>query len=354
MKKRFEKRMEFSSRQSEEIYSLISKIDAVRGQWRIEETLSPQTVAQLRVSALVTSSGASTRIEGSRLTNDEVRALFEKRSIRTLRTRDEQEVVGYLELLRKVFDSYETLVFSESLIKHFHGELLKYAEKDQRHRGSYKFGPNRVEAKDENGNIIGIIFDPTPPHLTSKEMRELTEWTEDALTSGSKHPLIVVANFLFEFLAIHPFQDGNGRLSRILTNLLLLRSGYRFMPYVSHESLIEESKAEYYLALHASQNTWKTEHEDIIPWIWYFLSVMERQSSAALDLLSRDNVEKFLSEKQTLVWQYALSRDSFQRSDAISATGLKPRTVEESIKKLVRMNKLEKIGEGRATRYRKV
>lgn len=353
MPKRLDKRLNFSSEQSEKIYSLISKIDAVKGQWRIEEKLSPQTIAQLKISALVTSSGASTRIEGSKLTDEEVRALFEKRNIQTFKTRDEQEVAGYLELLKKVFDSYKQLVFSENLIKSFHGELLKHSEKDQRHRGAYKFGPNRIEAKDEKGNIVGVIFDPTPPHLAPKEMRELSEWAQNALESESKHPLIVIANFIFEFLAIHPFQDGNGRLSRVLTNLLLLKSGYQFMPYVSHEGLIEERKAEYYLALHATQKVWKTKNEDIAPWLLFFLSVVEKQSAEALNLLTQDNVEKFLSEKQLLVWQYALSQESFKRADAISATKLKSRTVEESIKKLVRMKKLEKIGEGKATRYRK-
>lgn len=354
MSKRLNKRLEFSSQQSEEIYSLISKIDAVKGQWRIEEKLSPQTIAQLKVSALVTSSGASTRIEGSKLTDEEVHALFEKRNVQTLKTRDEQEVAGYLELLQKVFESYKQLTLSENLIKSFHGELLKYAEKDQRHRGAYKFGPNRVEAKNDKGNIVGIIFDPTPPHLTPKEMQELAEWTQDALESESRHPLIIVANFIFEFLAVHPFQDGNGRLSRILTNLLLLKNGYQFMPYVSHESLIEERKVKYYLALHASQKTWKTKNEDIVPWLLFFLSIVEGQSTEALNLLTQDDVEKFLSEKQLLVWHYALSQESFKRADVIDATKLNPRTVEESIKKLVRMKKLEKIGEGKATRYRKI
>jgi Fic family protein len=163
--------------------------------------------------------------------------------------------------------------------------------------------------------------------------------------------LLVIANFIFEFLAIHPFQDGNGRTSRVLSVLLLLDSGYSFIPFISHESLIENNKAEYYLALNKTQKTWKTKQENILPWILFFLNTVLKQGELSLKLLTKEKTEDFLSEKQLKVWQFALSSSAFSRSDAIAATGLNPRTVEESIKKLLRMNKLKKLGEGKATRY---
>lgn len=348
---RLNKRMLFDQAQSAEIYGLIAKIDTIKGQWKLSEKLSPQMISRLKTSVLITSSGASTRIEGAKLSDEQVKKLYEKMRIRKFKTRDEQEVAGYLELLKKIFDSWRNLNFSESLVKNFHQEIMKYSEKDARHRGQYKFGPNRVEAIDRAGKIIGIIFDPTPPHLVSKEMLELTEWTKKELTRKDAFALLVIANFIFEFLAIHPFQDGNGRTSRVLTNFLLLKSGYEFIPYISHESLIENNKAEYYLALNKTQKTWKKKVENITPWAIFFLKTVLKQAELSLSLLTQENVEDFLSEKQLKVWQFALSQKTFARADASRNTKVNIRTIEESIKKLLHMNKLKKIGEGKATRY---
>ena len=355
---RLDKRLLFDQNESAEVYSLIAKIDAIKGQWQIGEKLSPQIINRLNTSVLITSAGASTRIEGSKLSDEEVKKLYENMRIKKLKTRDEQEVAGYLELLKKVFAAYskdgaksKSLKFSEGLIKSFHNEILKYSSKDERHKGNYKFGPNRVEAIDAQGKVVAIIFNPTPPNLVAKEMLELIEWTTKSLKDINKNRLLIIANFIFEFLAIHPFQDGNGRTSRILSIFLLLESGYSYIPFISHESLIENKKAEYYLALNKSQKTWKTKRENILPWILFFLNTVLKQGELSLKLLTEENVEDFLSEKQLKVWQFALSSTTFQRGDAIKATKLGARTVEESIKKLLRMNKLKKIGEGKATRY---
>lgn len=355
---RLDKRLLFNQIESAEVYSLIAKIDTIKGQWQIEKRLSPQLIARLMTSVLIISAGASTRIEGGKLSDREVKELYENMRIRKFKTRDEQEVAGYLELSKKIFDSYKKnkskitgLRFSEGLIKNFHKEALKYSVKDSRHKGEYKFGPNRVEAIGSDGKVVGVIFEPTPPHLVTKEMLELVEWTKGSLKDDSKNRLLIIANFIFEFLAIHPFQDGNGRTSRVLSVLLLLDSGYSFVPFISHESLIENNKAEYYLALNKSQKSWKTKQESILPWILFFLNIVLKQGELSLKLLAKENVEDFLSEKQLKVWQFALLSTTFQRGDAIKATKLGARTVEESIKKLHRMNKLKKIGEGKATRY---
>ena len=348
---RLSKRLLFDKETSADIYKLIAEIDAIKGQWKMSENLSPQMISRLKTSVLITSTGASTRIEGSKLSDEQVENLYRNLRIKKFKTRDEQEVAGYLELLKKVFDSWQRLKFSENLIKGFHKEIMKYFEKDKRHKGNYKFGSNRVEAVDNQGKVVGIIFDPTPPHLVAKEMSELIDWTEKMLTKNDEHSLLIIANFLFEFLSIHPFQDGNGRTSRILTNLLLLKAGYNFIPYVSHEKLVEENKVDYYLALNKTQKTWKTKNEDVSLWIKFFLQIILKQAKVALGLLKKETVEDFLSEKQLQVWKFALSQNVFQRADVIKATKLNHRTVEEAIKKLVKMKKLKKQGEGKATRY---
>ena len=212
---------------------------------------------------------------------------------------------------------------TQSLILQLHRDMLKYSEKDQCQRGSYKFGSNRVEAKDQSGKLLGVIFDPTPPHLTPKEMQELVEWNSCAETEGFKHPLIRISNFIFEYLAIHPFQDGNGRTSRLLTNLMLLQQGYMFTSLISHEKLIEERKADYYLALNKAQSSWKTKSEDIFPWLIYFLEIVKSQANNALALIESENIESLLSEKQLALWQWIQNRNEaeFARRDAVKALG---------------------------------
>jgi Fic family protein len=206
----------------------------------------------------------------------------------------------------------------------------------------------------EAGESIGILFDTTPAYLTPKEMQELVEWTVEALLSRSFHPLLILGNFLVEFLQIHPFQDGNGRLSRVLTNLLMLQAGYAYMPYVSHEKLVEDNKAEYYLALRKSQKTFKTATETIAPWMEFFLRVLLTQARDAIALLSHENLERSLSPKQLIVWQYIEKNTEATPQEIASATGVSRPTVSQAITVLVRLKKIERIGQGRTTRYRKI
>ena len=259
-----------------------------------------------------------------------------------------------LEVLELVFGHYQDIPVRESSILQLHQDMLKYSDKDARHKGQYKFGPNRVEAKDRTGRVLGIIFDPTPPHLVQKEMQELVEWYAWAVAGSFRHPLILIANFVFEYLAIHPFQDGNGRTSRLLTNLMLLQHGYEFARVVSHEKLIESNKADYYLALSKTQKSWKGKKEDISLWLSFFLKIIRAQSRQALSILEGDSIEYLLSGKQMELWRWAaaLPGREFGRKAAIEATGYPARTVESIVKKLLDLKKIEKLGAGRATRYR--
>ncbi|MEK6848723.1 MAG: Fic family protein, partial [Nanoarchaeota archaeon] len=221
---------------------------------------------------------------GSRLSDADIEKLMHGINIQKFTNRDKQEVKGYYELLENVFNSWKNLKFNESLVKHFHKELLKYAEKDREHRGEYKKGENKVHMINEAGQSVGILFDTTPAYLTPGQMRDLVEWTQKALTKNKYHPLLVIGNFLVEFLKIHPFSDGNGRLSRVLTNLLLLHARYQYMPYVSHEKLVEDNKPDYYISLRRSQKTIGTKEEDITAWLDFFLDIVLKQSQMAVEL----------------------------------------------------------------------
>jgi len=337
-----------------EIWSKITQIDELKGQWIAGARLSPQVLGRLKRSVLITSTGASTRIEGARLSDEDVEKMMRGIAIQKFADRDKQEAKGYYELLENIFDSWKNLKFSENTIKHFHQELLKYVEKDALHRGEYKKKENKVEMIDEAGKSIGILFDTTPAYLTPKEMQELVEWTQEALAEKKYHPLLIIASFLVEFLQIHPFQDGNGRLTRILTNLLLLKEGYLYMPYVSHEKLVEDNKPDYYIALRRSQKTFKTEHESIIPWLDFFLTIFLKQSQMAVELLSKENIEKLLSKKQLAVWQYLQEVDEATPGEIAQKAKVARPTVNQALDKLLRLKKVERIGLGRSTRYRKL
>lgn len=351
---RLQTRLSLPAERLEEIYALLSRIDAVKQSWKITGHLKPQIIRRLTQSVIITSTGASNRIEGNKLTDEEVEKLYRNLRIQKFNTRDEQEVGGYLESMEFVFSHFTELKITESMILHLHGQTLRHSAKDERHRGGYKFGSNRVEARDESGNVLGVIFDPTPPHLVAKEMQELVSWYQWAGEENLKHPLILIANFIFEYLAIHPFQDGNGRTSRLLTNLMLLQQGYQFTSLVSHEKLIEQLKADYYLALNQTQKSWKTEREDITPWLLFFLKIVHQQAELALEILLRDDREALLSENQQSILDWVRAREvgAFSRKDLIDAFDLPTRTIEASVKRLLEHKFIERLGAGRASRYR--
>ena len=339
---------------SQDIWLKITQIEALKGKWEGSTKLSPQILGRLKQSVLVTSTGSSTRIEGSKLSDEDIEKMLQGISIQKFSNRDGQEVQGYYELLQNVFNSWESLIFNENLMKHFHKELLKYAEKDAVHRGEYKKKENAVQMINEAGESVGILFETTKAYLTPKEMYELVDWTKTALEQKKYHPLLVIAHFLVEFLNIHPFEDGNGRLSRILTNLLLLKLGDVYMPYVSHEKLIEDNKPDYYVSLRKSQKTLRTKQPDISSWIHFFLDILLTQSQMAIQLLTQTNIETLLSPKQFLVWNYMEKVSETTPREISNKTGVPRPTINQVINKLLDLKMIERIGQGATTRYRKV
>ena len=339
---------------SDSTWFKITQIDELKGKWITGAQLSPQILGRLKRSVLITSTGASTRIEGAELSDQDIEKMIKGISVQKFANRDKQEVQGYYELLENVFNSWKTLRFNENAIKHFHNELLKYVDKDIRHRGDYKKQENKVHMINEAGESIGILFDTTLAYLTPKEMQELIEWTDKSLVDKKYHPLLVIANFLVEFLKIHPFQDGNGRLSRVLTNLLLLKAGYEYMPYVSHEKLIEDNKPEYYIALRKSQKTMGYKKENVTPWLEFFFTILIKQSQMAMELLSEEKIEKLLTNKQLAVWEYLNKVDESTPLEIAKKTKVAYGTVRQALDKLMRLKKIERVGQGRGTIYRKL
>jgi Fic family protein len=336
------------------IVALLAEIDGIRGEFKSGLRMTPQAVTNLKKSTLITSAGASTRIEGAKLTDDQVEEILRGLAVSKFADRDSQEVQGYLETLQNVFDSYESLPLREGLIQSLHNQLLKYSNKDDTHRGGYKKKENTVGVLGPDGNVAQIMFETTPAYLTAKEMQELIEWTVEALEKSRFHPLLIIANFIVEFLKIHPFEDGNGRLSRVLTNLLLLRSGYQFVQYVSHEQIVERRKDEYYVALRKSQETFRTDHDTISPWLNFFLSAVKEQASKALAYLEDEKIEDMLSPKQYEVWKHISDVGEAAPGDIVKATGIALGTVRQALNSLVEHGKVKRVGRGRGTRYQKI
>lgn len=350
MKNRFAKRVNLS----QEILQKIARIDEFKGLWKGSLRLSPQTLGRLKQSVLITSSGASTRIEGSKMSDDEVARLLRGLKSTPPKGRDAQEVAGYADLLGRIFDHWQTLRITEGQILHFHQILLNFSEKDKAHKGKYKTTENKVVMRKDDGTEI-VIFEPTKPYLTKKEMDDVIFWLNDEMERKETHPLILIANFIFEFLAVHPFRDGNGRLSRALTTLLLLKVGYTYVPYVSLDEIIEEKKIDYYLALRKTQSKHKTEREDITPWLNFLLDALLEQIKRAKAIMEEDQPEKLLSEKQLVIYQlFQTETLSVSEISQLLKNEIPMATLKQALARLVVLKLIERVGMGRGSRYKKI
>jgi Fic family protein len=335
-----------------EILVLIAELDEFKGAWRALGTLAPERLSALRRVATIESIGSSTRIEGSKLSDREVERLLANLDIKSFATRDEQEVAGYAEAMETIFSLWQDIPVTENHIKQLHRDLLIYSEKDARHRGSYKSLPNSVAAFDEDGKQIGIVFETATPFDTPRLMVELVAWFEAAHKEHNVHPLLAIGVLVVVFLAIHPFQDGNGRLSRILTTLVLLRAGYGYVPYSSLESVIEQSKEAYYLALRQTQGTIKNEKPDWQPWLLFFLLALRQQMQR---LAKKAEREKLLlsnvPELSVQILDQAREHGRVSIGDVVKITGASRNTLKEHFRFLTEKGYLAMHGKGRGVWY---
>jgi len=331
---------------------LIAEVDEFKGAWRALGTLAPERLSALRRVATIESIGSSTRIEGSRLSDRDVERLLANLEIKAFDTRDEQEVAGYAEVMETVFAAWQDLAFTENHVRQLHRDLLVYSEKDAWHRGSYKTTPNSVAAFDADGKQVGIVFETASPFDTPRRMEELIVWLNEARAERVLHPLLVVAVFVVVFLEIHPFQDGNGRLSRVLTTLLLLQAGYAYVPYSSLESVIEQSKEGYYLALRQTQGTIRSDAPDWQPWLRFFLRAMQQQMRRLANKVEREKLLlSAIPELALRIVDHARDHGRVTIGDAVTLTGANRNTLKEHLRMLVERRHLVQHGVGRGTWY---
>lgn len=334
-----------------EVLRLIGEIDEFKGSWRTLTTLAPERLAVLKRVATIESIGSSTRIEGSKLTDAQVEELLGRLEQKAFVSRDEQEVAGYAEVMDTVFESHPSIPLTENYIKQLHAGLLRHSTKDERHRGEYKKLPNNVEAFDEEGKSIGVVFQTASPFDTPLRMEELVAWTREAITDRAWHPLIVVGLFVVVFLEIHPFKDGNGRLSRILTTLLLLQAGYGYVPYSSLESVIEANKESYYLALRRTQGTLARDEPDFEPWLLFFLRSLKKQKDRLDEKIAREPQAEGLHPDAVKILEEARRRGRITTGEAEKLTGAPRPTVKTRLADLVKRGLLHPHGKGRGAWY---
>lgn len=336
-----------------ELLRLIADLDEFKGRWQALGRLAPERLTRLRRVATIESIGSSTRIEGANLSDAEVERLLSGLGRNTFRSRDEQEVAGYAAAMDLVFESWHEITLTENHVQQLHGVLLRHSARDEHHRGRYKTLPNRVEAFDEAGRSVGVIVEFASPFDTPRLMHELVAWTHAALEGREHHAVLVIAVFVVRFLAIHPFLDGNGRLSRVLTTLLLLRAGYDYVPFSSLEKVIEDNKDEYYRALRRAQSPMDVGAgaSDLSVWVLFFLRCLAAQKDKLAQKIEREQSMDELPPLAAKLLQFARDHGRFTVREAVAATGGNRNTIKVHLRRLVGEGRLRPGGRGRGTWY---
>jgi Fic family protein len=324
----------------------LSKIDRFDASWAAIEKREGATLKQLKSIATVRSVGASTRIEGSKMTDAEVEVLLEKLKVAKLDERDEQEVAGYFETLDTIAENFAGIDISENQLKALHKLLMKYAESDAWHRGEYKQVSNAVEANLPDGTKQ-LIFKTTEPGLPTQDaMRKLVEWFH---RDTETIPLIKVALFVYEFLSIHPFQDGNGRLSRLLGSLLLLKQGYSWIQYVSFEHEIENRKAEYYRVLMQTQRN--RPGENVTEWLLFFADCLVNIQRQLLAKLEESKRHEPVSVREKKILFFIQQHSGCSSGEVSRKLNLALPTVKKTLRDMVAKKLIVMEGVGKATGY---
>ncbi len=344
--------LDFKSTVYQQINQLLSVIDTFKGSWKILEQTKSGYLKELRKIATIESIGSSTRIEGSTLTDVEIEKLLKTVKISKLETRDKQEVIGYYEALEIILENYNDIPLNQSYIHQLHGILLKHSSKDQTHKGRFKNLSNQVVANYPDGTQR-TIFRTTKPHLTASEMENLLIWTTDRLEKKDLHPLMIAATFVYEFLSIHPYQDGNGRLSRLLTTFLLLKLDYKFIQYVSFEHVIEHKKENYYRALMDGQKNRYNEEERIDKWMMFFLDgLIELTKKLEAKYETYSKLKLVLNDRQQQIIAFVKEEKTTQiKAIEAELKNYSRNTIKKDLAYLVNENLLLKTGAGRGVKY---
>ncbi len=329
-----------------DIVSLLTTIHEYKGEQTLFIEAYKDTLSELMEIAKIQSTEASNKIEGIYTSDERLKKLVLDKT--RPKTRNEQEIAGYRDVLNTIHDSYEHIPVKSSIILQLHRDLYKFNGLDA--GGKYKIADNIIQEEDSLGNKR-VRFEPVHAWETSESIEELCKAFDEAINEGAIDPLLLVPMFVLDFLCIHPFKDGNGRMSRLLTLLLLYRAGYIVGKYISIEKVIEQTKESYYDALEGSSVNWHEEANDYAPFVRYMLGVIVsayREFSSRVKLLTTSGLSK--PERIEEVIKRHLGK--ITKSEIMEqCPDISQVTVQRTLNDLQKCGKIIKMSGGRYTAY---
>ncbi len=253
---------------NQRLLQTIRLIGEYKGKQELFKEQAPQVLETLRQAAVIQSTESSNRIEGITVPLERIKKLVTTKT--TPRDRSEQEIAGYRDVLTTIHTSYSHIPFTPNIVLQLHRDLYQFAVNTG---GRWKTVDNEISATYPNGTKV-IRFRPTPAYATPEAMAQLHEQFNRLWESGEIEPLLLIPTYILDFLCIHPFLDGNGRMARLITLLLLYKAGYEVGRFISLERIVERTKESYYDTLYQSSQGWHEGQHDLLPWWEYFLGVM--------------------------------------------------------------------------------
>ncbi len=328
-----------------EILGYVAQIHEYKGRQELYLKQKPTELERLVEIAKVQSTEASNAIEGIRTTETRLKQLCAEKT--TPRNRDEYEIAGYRDVLNTIHENYEFIPVSSNYILQLHRDLYRYSQKNI--GGEFKRTQNYINVIDADGNSK-VLFKPLPPSETAPAVEAICNSFNRVADSQEVDMLILIPIFIHDFLCIHPFSDGNGRMSRLLTTLLLYRSSYFVGRYISLESKIAKSKQNYYEALSACQEGWSEGIEDPTPFIKYLLGVI---LAAYRDFEDRVNlVSEKLPAIDSVRKAIGMKIGRFTKAEIMElCPNISKASIENALKKLTEKGEILRFGNARATYY---
>ena len=331
-----------------DIVAMLTSIYEHKGKQGLYIEAHSDVLTNLMEIAKIQSTGASNRIEGINTTDKRLEELVRDKS--APRNRTEQEIAGYRDVLATIHESYDYIYPRPNIILQLHKQLYSFAQSGV--GGSYKNADNYISETDAEGNEK-VRFKPVAAYLISDAMERLCTTFITAIEKNEHDPLLLIPMFILDFLCIHPFNDGNGRMSRLLTLLLFYRAGYIVGKYISLEKLIENSKDTYYEVLQDSSNSWHDNESDYIPFIRYYLGILQKaygEFEERVYYLS----QRGLSKPDRIKAVIDKNIGKISKSEILEACpDISKVTVERTLTALVKEGYIVKIGAGRTTTYGK-
>lgn len=311
---------------SQEVLALIVEIDTFQDSWRSNKNLTAEQLKGMQDTAMLENS--------------------------TFKSGNEDIGLGYREALEFVNTHFAAITVTENLIKQLHTILYKFSVKGTWRHGKYKTLPNNLEAFDSSVKKMGVGFETAFPAETPRKMQELVVWIRKTLEEKKIHPLLIIAQFTAYFLIIHPFQEGNRTVSRILISLLLLKSGYGYTIYSALETIFEEKNAVYYLALYQAQMTLKQANPDWEPWLLFFLTVLCQQKNNLAKRLEQENrLMRSLPALSARILELAQEQGRITISQIENITKSSRSSIKSRLRELIADQLLIRGGKARACWY---